>query len=409
MYGDLVKKVINSVLIVIILGLFSANFKVYAKDTPDELKELYARSAVLMDADSGRILFGKNETDVLPMASTTKIMTCIIALENMKEKQTGEVSENAQNQPKVHLGVRKGEKYYIKDLLYSLMLESHNDSAVVIAEAIAGSVEAFADMMNAKAKEIGCKNTYFITPNGLDAENESGIHSTTAAELALIMRYCIMGSPQSKSFLEITRVKNYQFTDIDEKRHFSCMNHNAFLDMMEGALSGKTGFTNDAGYCYVGALKRDDRTFIVALLACGWPSNKSYKWKDTRKLMEYALNNYQYETIWMENDCGSIDVLNGIDLEHPLKQTEIININLISAGTKIRVLKHKNEKIEERMVKSERLEAPVAKGQKVGSRYYVMDNQILYRSDIVTADTVDAKSLKYMWDIVVSFFCLSRI
>ena len=146
--------------------------------------------------------------------------------------------------------------------------------------------------MNEKAKELGCMDTHFVTPNGLDGEDEEGIHSTTAADLARIMKYCIMDSPKKEEFLKITRTASYQFGDREGKRSFSCNNHNAFLNMMEGALSGKTGFTGDAGYCYVGSLRRNDRTFIVALLACGWPNNKGYKWKDTRALMEYGLANY---------------------------------------------------------------------------------------------------------------------
>ena len=139
-----------------------------AQETEKGPGELYARSAVLMDADSGRILFGKEADKARPMASTTKIMTCILALEHMKEDQETEASDYAAGQPEVHLGVRAGERYKIRDLLYSLMLESHNDSAVMIAEGIAGSVEQFAALMNQKAVELGCKNTHFITPNGLD-------------------------------------------------------------------------------------------------------------------------------------------------------------------------------------------------------------------------------------------------
>ena len=163
-----------------------------------------------------------------------------------------------------------------------------------MAEGVAGSVEKFAEKMNAKAAEIGCKDTHFITPNGLDAKDAEGVHSTTAKDLAKIMRYCIMISTEKETFLEVTRAKEYQFQDTEKKRSFSCHNHNAFLDMMDGALSGKTGFTADAGYCYVGSLRRDKRTFIVALLACGWPNNKGYKWKDTRKLMEYGPVSYTH-------------------------------------------------------------------------------------------------------------------
>ena len=158
----------------------------YGENTPGQL---YARSAVLMDADSGRILFEKEGNAVRPMASTTKIMTCILALEEGKTDSEVKVSEEACRQPQVRLGVRKGENYRLKDLLYSLMLESHNDSAVLVAENVAGSVQEFAVEMNKKAKEIGCKDTHFVTPNGLDGTDEKGAHRTTAEDLARIFRY----------------------------------------------------------------------------------------------------------------------------------------------------------------------------------------------------------------------------
>ena len=217
---------------------------------------LYARAAVLMDAESGRILYGKNEKEIMPMASTTKIMTCIVALENGNPDDIVKVSNYASKMPKVKLNVREGENYRLGDLLYSLMLESHNDSAVVIAEHIGGSVEGFAKLMNQKARDIGCYNTYFITPNGLDAAKGDKIHSTTAEDLARIMSYCITKSPKKNEFLEITQTATFQFTNkfVDEagditngSRSFSCNNLNAFLTMMEGALSGKTGFTGNAG------------------------------------------------------------------------------------------------------------------------------------------------------------------
>ena len=232
--------------------------------------QLYAGSAVLMDADSGRVLYGKNEKDILPMASTTKIMTCILALEYGNPEEIVEVSSYAASMPKVKLYVKQGERYRLEDLLYSLMLESHNDSAVVIAEAVGGSVEGFASMMNQKARDIGCFDSYFITPNGLDAVvNDTGkIHSTTAADLAKIMAYCVTDSPARDKFLEITQTIGYDFTDADGQRSFHCNNHNAFLGMMNEAISGKTGFTNNAGYCYVGAIESEGRTFTVALLAC---------------------------------------------------------------------------------------------------------------------------------------------
>lgn len=276
------------IVLCISLILTSVVLEVFAKEHQDSLG-LYAKSAVLMDADSGRVLYGKEEEQFLANASTTKIMTCILAIESGRLDETVTVSQHAASMPKVHLGMTTKDTFLLKDLLYSLMLESHNDSAVAIAEHVGGSVEKFAEMMNEKAKEIGCEHTHFITPNGLDAKDETGSHGTTAKDLATIMSYCI----KNDTFLKITQTKQYSFQNVEGSRSFTCNNHNAFLQMMDGALSGKTGFTADAGYCYVGALKRGERTFVVSLLACGWPNNKSYKWADTRKLMEYGLEHYE--------------------------------------------------------------------------------------------------------------------
>ena len=218
----------------------------------EELPEsrLHAASACLMDAASGRVLYGKAEEEPLPMASTTKIMTCILALEEIPdpEKTVTAASQEAASQPEVRLGVREGQKFYLQDLLYALMLESYNDAAVMIAEQVSGSVEAFAERMNQKAEELGCRDTHFVTPNGLDSSDAGGAHHTTAADLARIMRYCIRLSPKADRFLEITRTSSYSFWDADQQTIYDCVNHNAFLNMMEGALSGKTGFTNQAGW-----------------------------------------------------------------------------------------------------------------------------------------------------------------
>ena len=371
----------------ILLLLGNIRLPVQAEEAPEEPEDLYARSAVLLDADSGRVLFGKEENVIRPMASTTKIMTCILALEEMEEGQTATASQNAARQPKVRLGVQEGEEYYLKDLLYALMLESYNDSAVVIAEEISGSVENFADQMNEKAAALGCTDTHFVTPNGLDGEDEEGIHSTTAKDLARIMRYCIMESPKREAFLEVTRTKEYSFTDVEGKRSFSCSNHNAFLDMMDGALSGKTGFTADAGYCYVGALKQGERTFIVALLACGWPNNKNYKWADTRKLMEYGLNNYEYREIEAGADVLEIPVEKGVDDKDPYQKTTTVRA-AVKESEPLSLLMRGDEKIEKKTELPKTLAAPVKKGQKVGEMICLLEGEEVGRFEIRALEDV---------------------
>lgn len=355
-------------------------------------EQLYARSAALMDADSGRVLFGKEEDVVRPMASTTKIMTCILALENMQENQIVTASAYAAGQPKVRLGVKENEQFYLRDLLYALMLESYNDSAVVIAEGLCGTVEGFVDLMNQKAVELGCEHTYFVTPNGLDGSDERGTHSTTARELALIMRYCIMQSACREDFLEITRTKNYQFTDVGGGRSFSCNNHNAFLDMMEGALSGKTGFTADAGYCYIGALKRDGRTYIVALLACGWPNNKGYKWSDTRKLMEYGLANYEYRDVWKDIELSDIEVEKGIEENDPYESKTKLPVH-VEGKEELRVLLRQDEDVEVQTEVKDLLTAPVKAGMEVGRISYFLEGEEIASYAVVTDKDVDRKEL----------------
>ena len=300
--------------------------------------------------------------------------------------------------------MQKGEVFYIKDLLYSLMLESHNDSAVAVAEGIAGSVEEFAKEMNAKAAEIGCKNTHFITPNGLDAEDEGGVHSTTAEDLAKIMRYCIMTSGEKETFLEVTRTKEYQFQDADRKRTFSCHNHNAFLDMMDGALSGKTGFTAEAGYCYVGSLRRDERTFIVALLACGWPDNKGYKWKDTRRLMEYGLEHYHYREVYSNTAPDKLLVVDAFDPEIPYQTSEKISLRVKNSEESKKILLREEEEIRMEIKTVKCKKAPVKKGEKAGTVSYYLADEKIAENVVVTERAVEKRTLEKCMKIVTAKF-----
>lgn len=365
------------------------------KQNTDELQNLYAQSAVLMDADSGRVLFGKEEGAIRPMASTTKIMTCIIALEHMTDNEIVTASAYAASQPKVHLGVREGQQFYLKDILFSLMLESHNDSAVMAAEEIAGSVEMFVKMMNEKAEELGLTKTHFVTPNGLDGEDEGGVHATTATELAKIMKYCIMDSPAKKMFLDITGTKEYHFRDMEGTSSYICTNHNAFLTMMDGAISGKTGFTADAGYCYVGALRRDERTFIVALLACGWPNHKGYKWSDTRKLMEYGLSNYEYRNVWQELPEQEIVVKDSGNDRNIYRKNAVVEAGIKKKPETLNVLLKADENVKVSVEMEKALSAPVEKGQKVGEVRYILDENIIGKYDVLTRSGLKKRTFSW--------------
>lgn len=380
----------------ILAGFLLITCPVSAKE---EVEQLYAQSAVLMDADNGRVLFEKNGSEKKPMASTTKIMTCILALEEGNLTDVVNVSEYAARQPKVHLGMQMDEKFYLRDLLYSLMLESHNDSAVAIAEHIGGSVQAFADKMNEKAKEIGCRNTYFITPNGLDASDEKGEHSTTAEDLAKIMSYCILKSPQKETFLSITRKETYHFMDVDCRRSFSCNNHNAFLAMMDGALSGKTGFTGKAGYCYVGALESEGRIFVVALLGCGWPNNKGYKWADTKKLMTYGMENYELKEAFSGKEkIRDMTVKEGIPENEELFAEAKVPVAVEKLkGSPVEVLLHQNETVETVVELKKEVEAPIEKYERLGTVRYILNGEVLQQYPVVAQKEVKRKDVRWVF------------
>lgn len=379
-----------------------------AKEDSGEKEELqlYAQAAVLMDADSGRVLYGKNEKDVLPMASTTKIMTCILALEYGNVNEIVEASAYAASMPKVKLHVKQGEHYRMGDLLYSLMLESHNDSAVVIAEAVGGSVEEFASMMNQKARDIGCFDTYFITPNGLDAVvNESGkVHSTTAEDLAKIMAYCVTDSPAKDEFLKITQALSYDFTDADGKRSFHCSNHNAFLGMMKEAISGKTGFTNNAGYCYVGAVESEGRIFTVALLACGWPNNRSYKWSDMKKLCAYGMERYEYRDIYEKQEFQNISVQNGIDEEGTPYGNAQVAVYVDDEQQSLMYLLCERDEVEVRVRIADVLVAPVAQYEEVGTVGYYLNGTLIKQSSVVTAESVEERTFGFICVYLLQIF-----
>ena len=347
-----------------------------------EKLSLNARAAVLMDADSGRILYGKNETMAFPMASTTKIMTLIVALEHNEPDQIVMASAGASAMPEVRLGVHEGERYRMEDLYYAMMLESFNDAAMMIAEGTVGSVENFAELMNEKAISLGCTQTYFITPNGLDAADEKGVHSSTAEDMAKIMRYAI----DNEDFLKITQTADYSFTDCDRKRSFEVHNKNVLLTMMDGVLSGKTGYTADAGYCYVCAVKKDDRTFIAALLGSGWPPHKGYKWSDVQTLLDYGDKNYRYQTI---------DISKGV----PDRQVHVMNgeqdfATVRAKQTNYRFLLSSKDKVHVESVLPGQLEAPVEAGQSVGSIRIFVNGDLTAENDYVTINKIDAR---YTW------------
>ena len=392
--------------LLLVIGCLMSEPVLAEKQKEPEAQTLYSKSCAMVDGDSGRLLYGKEAQTALPNASTTKILTCIVAMEQCKPDEVVTFSAKAASQPKVHLGAKKGEQFYMQDLWYGLMLESYNDAAVVIAEyygsKAAGlsadcslhteeesrkAVLTFARKMNEKAKKIGCENTFFITPNGLDAEIETDgtqkQHSCTATDLAAIMRYCAFMSPQKETFLTITRTASRQFYSLKKAqdgtfetgtRAVSAANHNAFLQMMDGMLSGKTGFTGKAGYCYVGALTKGEKSFTIALLACGWPNNRTWKWHDARLLLEYGLEAFDQRSLQQPDLPKTLLVENG----------QLAEVSLNCPKKEIRMLLSRGDQTDVRVSLPGQLTAPVEAGEQVGTVSYLV-NGALYEQLPVTA------------------------
>lgn len=400
--GYILKKILRTAIIIVLVFTMITN--IFVIKTYAAKLDLYAISAVLIDCDSKRILYGKNENEVRAMASTTKIMTLLIALEYGNPKDTVTFSAYAAAAPDVQLNAAKGEQYTLSDLLYIMMLRSYNDVAVAVAEHVGArlnghdasdnlsredskrDVARFISEMNKKAKSLSLLNTYFITPNGLDAKDENGTHSTTAYELALLAAYAM----DNKKLLSICGTRSHSFRELNGKRAGTVTNANLFLDMMNNAVGFKTGFTGEAGYCFVGGIIEDDRRFVSVVLGSGWPPNKSYKWTDTKKLMNFGTKNYFRKKIFEACEFyNEINVKNGV-FESVETYIPFEVSYLLSDWDEIKVIYEVYEYIT----------APVNKNSQVGTARIYMNGEVIMSVPILTKASVGRKNF---------IFYLSRV
>jgi D-alanyl-D-alanine carboxypeptidase (penicillin-binding protein 5/6) len=341
-----------------------------------------------MDASNNRVLYEKDGFTKMPMASTTKIMTLIVTLENADLDDVVTVSKNAARQPDVQLNMKEGEQFKLGDLVYSLMLESHNDTAVAIAEHVGGSVEGFATMMNKKAKELGCVNTNFVTPNGLDSSTDE--HFTTAQEMGIIASYAI----KNEDFVKITNTPSWNFKEIKSGRSFSVSNKDRFLYIYDGAIGIKTGYTNKAGYCFVGAVDRDGKKFVSVVLASGWPPNKNYKWSDTTKLMDYGVKNFTMRNIFDEGRLFEpIFVRNG-------KESYV---DLYCDG-ELNLLMSETDKVTVDYEISEELKAPVHKDSVAGTAKYYINDVLYEKFPIYTSYGIEKIDYGFCLDEIINLW-----
>ncbi len=342
-----------------------------------EEPKVNAISAVIVDGDTGRILWGKNENKPMAMASTTKIMTALVALENCDITKETTVSKNATLASPVKMHLAVGEKLTIEQLLYAMMLQSYNDSAVAVAEAVGGSVEKFCTMMNEKAKEIGCSDTVFETPNGLDKGN----HHSTAEDMSKIGVYAL----KNQNLMKIMNTRDYTFKS--SKTTYSFVNKDRLLSEYEGAIGMKTGFTGKAGHCFVGAANRGDITLVSVVLASGWgTAGKSRKWIDTKALLNYGFNNYKKYSIINGSEKMNISIDKAEKEIAELKYEDSVDL-LLSENEKA------NLKIENELPQN--ITAPINYGDSVGIGKIYTGNTLLKTVKIISAENIEKIGVEY--------------
>ena len=303
-----------------------------------------AKSAVVMEASTGRVLYQKNAFEKMPMASTTKIMTALVAIENGNLSDMVTVSANASGVEGSSIWLSPGETMTLSDLLFGLMLASGNDAAIAIAEHIGGDVETFVGMMNDKAREIGAYNTHFVNPNGLPADN----HYTTAYDLALISAYAM----QNKMFREIVKTQYKTLPWEGHEWDRVVKNKNKILWNYEGGNGIKTGFTKEAGRCLAAAAEREGMQLVSVVLCAPDMFN------DCMALMDYGFENYDNSLVVKAGEkIGEIAVRDGMEKSFPVYTEKDVYFPLTQEEA---------ANLKKRVYIEETLTAPVKKGQQVG-------------------------------------------
>jgi len=324
-----------------------------------------AKAAIVMEVETGRVLYEKNAHEKLPMASTTKIMTAILAIENSNLSDIVTVSPRASGIEGSSLYLAAGERLTMKQLLYGLMLRSGNDAAFAIAEHVGKSAEKFADMMNRKARELGAMNTNFVNPHGLHHED----HYTTAYDLALISAYAM----KNPVFREIVSTKYYKIPWEGQAWDRVLMNKNALLWNYEGANGIKTGYTKAAGRCLASAALRNNMQLVAVVLNCPpW-------FDDSAALLDYGFSHYEMEKLFEKGEIvGEIAVKNGFQKKVDLVLKEDISIPLAEGEM---------EKLKISIKHPDYIKAPVEKGAKIGTIDIVIGNTKISK-DVYAASQV---------------------
>lgn len=360
---------------------------------------VYSKNIIAIDRLSNTILFEKNSKEKVPMASTTKIMTCIIALENSNLTDIVTVSKRAASINGSKLGITEGMKISMNSLIYGLMLRSGNDCAIAIAEHISGSVDNFCLKMNQKAYSLGLANTHFTSPHGLDDEN----HYTSAYELALITNYAL----KNEKFKQI--VSTHNTTIPLETSSISIHNTNELLGNVEGVYGVKTGFTFNAGRCLVSCCKRNNLDVIVVVLGA---DTKSLRTKDSISIINYIFNNYKLidtkeKLISSFNNYSQI-YKNNISVE---KSIDLPSLRLEEKQNYIYPISNKeldNFDIKIHCIQKLSCNTPI--NSQIGTISVYNSNKLLYTVNIYLGNSLNKKNVSYYFRYILeNYFNLMYI
>lgn len=332
-----------------------------------------AQSAILIDAESGEILYGSNYNTRMPMASTTKIMTAVVAIENTALDTKIIIPRQAVGIEGSSIYLCEGESLTLEELLYALLLSSANDAATAIAISVGGDIDRFADMMNETAERLGLNDTHFENPHGLDGEE----HYTTAKDLAMLTAYAL----KIPKFREIVSTYKKSISFNNKKDGRLLVNHNKLLRSYPNIIGVKTGFTKKSGRCLVSAAERNGTVLIAVTL------NAPNDWHDHTAMLDYGFENYK--SVILGDFSMDLDVISGT------KATVIC-----SALQKVSVLLPKDHgEIEERVEMYPFAYAPVEKGEKLGRIIYICDGKEICTIDLSAQETVELLPQKHtIWN-----------
>jgi len=363
-YKFLTFKKFSIIFLVFLIFFFQAGL-LFAQE--DDLT-VTASSGVLIDGETGRILWEKDSNTERPMASTTKMMTAVLAIENVSSKDVITTSSLAADAGEAEIYLSPGEKITVEELLYGVLLKSGNDAAVALAEHVGGNVESFIKMMNEKAEILGAKRTHFLNPTGLEQEG----HYSTACDLALIARFCL----QNEKFAEIVSTKEHTIPWPNNPYPRTFVNHNKLLlkyDYVDGI---KTGYTKKAGYCLVASVTKEKKRLISVVLNA--PTSKNC-YEDSKKILDFGLNKFEIKKIIKKGDSFRL---------MPLLVWKD-ELNLV-AEKDLPLLTRKKPDGLKKIILVKYPDLPVFKGQKIGEIKVVSDQGELGKVNLLADKNIFA-------------------